>query len=166
MYGYYGEKLHVNGSLRVNQNCDQIPLQKSWTLSKICHAPNMWPHNSVGSGTCLISGRPGFLSCQSLNCFLLFYTLTSVSIFSILFSIHFLQYWQGEFIWQSELHRLVIIFFILMILMNDSVYHCKEKLDASHSGLKWLLRVPICSQPVRIISLLNFHPQVQSNKFQ
>ena len=166
MDGYYGEKLHVNGSLRVNQNCDQIPLQKSWILSKICHAPNMWPHNLVGSGTCLIPGRPGFLSCQSLNCFLLFYTLKSVSIFSILFSIHFLWYWQGEFIWQSELHRLVIIFFILMILMNDSVYHCKEKLDASHSGFKWLLRVPICSQPERIISLLNFHLQVQSNKFQ
>ena len=53
-----------------------------------------------------------------------------------------------------------------MILMNDSVYHSKEKLDARHSGFKWLLRVPICSQPVRTISLLNFHPQVQSNKFQ
>ena len=166
MYGYYGEKLHFNGSLRVNQNCDQIPLQKSWTLSKICHAPNIWSYNSVGSGTCLIPGRPGFLSCQSLNYFLPFYILTSVSIFSILFSIHFLWYWQGEFIWQSELHRLVIIFFILMILMNDSVYYCKEKLDASHSRFKWLLRVPICSQPVRIISLLNFHLQVKSNKFQ
>ena len=147
MCGYHGEKLHVNRSLRVNQNCDQIPLQKSWTLSKICHAPNMWLHNSVGSGTCLIPGRPGFLSCQSLNCFLPFYIPTSVSIFSIPFSIHFLWYWQGEFIWKSELHRLVIIFLILMILMNDSVYHCKEKLDASHSGFKWLLRVPICSQP-------------------
>ena len=166
MCGYHVEKLHVNRSLRVNQNCDQIPLQKSWTLSKICHAPNMWPHNSVGSGTCLIPGRPGFLSCQSLNCFLPFYILTSVSIFSMLFSIHFLWYWQGEFIWQSELHRLVLVFFILMILMNDSVYHCKEKLDASHSVLKWLLRVPICSQPVRIISLLNFHLQVKLNKFQ
>ena len=28
------------------------------------------------------------------------YTLTSVCIFSILFSIHFLMYWQGEFVKQ------------------------------------------------------------------
>ena len=30
------------------------------------------------------------------------YTLTSVCIFSILFSIHFLRCWQGEFVWQSR----------------------------------------------------------------
>ena len=30
------------------------------------------------------------------------YTLTSVYIFSILFSIHFLRCWQGEFVWQSR----------------------------------------------------------------
>ena len=30
------------------------------------------------------------------------YILTSVCIFSILFSIHFLRCWQGEFVWQSR----------------------------------------------------------------
>ena len=48
------------------------------------------------------------------------YTLTSVSIFSILFSVQFLWYWQGEFVWQSKLLKLVIICLILIILMNDS----------------------------------------------
>ena len=47
------------------------------------------------------------------------YTLTSVSIFSILFSVQFLWYWQGEFVWQSKLLELVIICLILVILRND-----------------------------------------------
>ena len=42
------------------------------------------------------------------------------SIFSILFSVHFLWRWQGEFVEQSKLLWLVIFPFILMILMNDS----------------------------------------------
>ena len=46
------------------------------------------------------------------------YTLTSVSIFSLLFSISFFWNWQGEFIWWSKLLRLVNISFIHMILMN------------------------------------------------
>ena len=33
---------------------------------------------------------------------LILYTLTSVCIFSILFSIHFLRRWQGEFVYQSK----------------------------------------------------------------
>ena len=48
------------------------------------------------------------------------YTLTSVSIFSILFSVQFLWYWQGEFVQQSKLLKLVIICLILIVLMNDS----------------------------------------------
>ena len=47
-------------------------------------------------------------------------TLTSVSIFSILFFVCFLWYWKREFIWRSMLLRLVIISFILMSLVNDS----------------------------------------------
>ena len=46
------------------------------------------------------------------------YTLISVSIFSILFSIRFFCHWQGEFIWKSKLRKLAIIFYFLMILMN------------------------------------------------
>ena len=42
------------------------------------------------------------------------------SIFSILFSVHFLWRWQGEFVEQSKLLWLVIFPFILMILINDS----------------------------------------------
>ena len=47
-------------------------------------------------------------------------TLTSVSIFSILFFVCFFWYWKREFIWRSMLLRLVIISFILMSLVNDS----------------------------------------------
>ena len=45
---------------------------------------------------------------------------TSVSIFSLIFSICYFCYWQREFIWRSKLLRLVIISFILMILANNS----------------------------------------------
>ena len=48
------------------------------------------------------------------------WTLTSVCIFSVLLSIYFLSYWQGEFVQQSKLLRLAIISFILVILMFDS----------------------------------------------
>lgn len=46
------------------------------------------------------------------------YSLTSVSIFSILFSVYFHRYWQGEFFKLFKLPTLPIIFFILVILMN------------------------------------------------
>ena len=48
------------------------------------------------------------------------WTLKSVCIFSVLLSIYFLSYWQGEFVQQSKLLRLAIISFILVILMFDS----------------------------------------------
>ena len=48
------------------------------------------------------------------------YTLTSVSIFCILFSICIFWYWQGEFTWRSQLLSLAIISFIFMILINSS----------------------------------------------
>ena len=57
---------------------------------------------------------------NSMENTLTLYTRTSVSIFSSLFSIHFLWSGQGEFVWQSKHHRLGIIFFILTISMNGS----------------------------------------------
>ena len=48
------------------------------------------------------------------------YTLTSVCIFSILFSIHFLRCWQGEIDPKQELLKLVFISFILFSFMFDS----------------------------------------------
>ena len=48
------------------------------------------------------------------------WTLKSVCIFSVLLSIYFLSYWQGEFVQQSKLLRLAIISFILVTLMFDS----------------------------------------------
>ena len=42
------------------------------------------------------------------------YTLTSVWIFSILFAIYFILYWQWEF-FKIKASEVVIIFFILMI---------------------------------------------------
>ena len=50
-----------------------------------------------------------------------FDTLTSVPIFSTLFFIHFVWYRQGEFFKQSKPLRVLIISFILMILIHDSV---------------------------------------------
>ena len=47
------------------------------------------------------------------------YTLTSVSIFSILASSRFFWSGLGEFVLQSKHFRLAIISFILVILMND-----------------------------------------------
>ena len=49
------------------------------------------------------------------------YTLTSVSIFSILFSIHFLRRWLENLFTNQRRFPLVIISFILMTLMWDSV---------------------------------------------
>ena len=45
------------------------------------------------------------------------YTLTSVFIFSMLFSVHILMCWQGEFVLQSRVSLVMIISFILMKLM-------------------------------------------------
>ena len=50
------------------------------------------------------------------------YTLTAVPIFSILFSVDFLWFWQGELTSQSKHLRLAIISFILTILMNNTVW--------------------------------------------
>ena len=61
------------------------------------------------------------------------WTLRSASIFSILFSVHFLWNRQGESIQQSMFLRLVIIYFILMISMNDSTVKLwNEKLHNGH----------------------------------
>ena len=59
--------------------------------------------------------------------------LSSVFIFSILCSVHFLCYWQGEFVWQSKLFRLAMISFILMVLIKSQHYYCKEKLTDGQS---------------------------------
>ena len=46
-------------------------------------------------------------------------TLTSVSIFFILFNIIFLRYWQGEFVEQSQASLVGNISIILVTLMSD-----------------------------------------------
>ena len=63
-----------------------------------------------------------------------FYTLTSVCIFSIVFFIHFLRCWQGEFVEQSRA-TLVGDHFLLFSWPQYVIqgWYCKEKLDASHS---------------------------------
>ena len=48
------------------------------------------------------------------------YNLTSVCIFSILFSIHFLMCWQGSLFNNHEILQFIIISLILMTLMFDS----------------------------------------------
>ena len=55
-----------------------------------------------------------------ISYFLTLYNQTSVCIFSILFSIHFLRHRQGEFLQQSRGSLVVIISFILMTLMWDA----------------------------------------------
>ena len=77
-----------------------------------------------------------------ISYFLTLYNQTSVCIFSILFSIHFLRHRQGEFLQQLRGSLVVIISFILMTLMWEMQHwYCKEKLDASHSScvINWLM---------------------------
>ena len=61
------------------------------------------------------------------------YHLASVCIFSILFSMHFLRCWQGEFIIDPELLQGVIISFIFVILMFNLGGYYKDKSDRSNS---------------------------------
>ena len=77
-----------------------------------------------------------------INVLLAHYILTSVCIFSILFSILFLRCWQGESVYQ-ELFYLVIVSFFLVTLMCDSRWYCKEKLDISHSKGQWVSTVSL-----------------------
>ena len=62
------------------------------------------------------------------------YSLTSAFIFSILFSVHLLRCWQGEFVYQSRV-SLVGDHFLYFhdIACVIQWWYCKEKLDASHS---------------------------------
>ena len=63
-----------------------------------------------------------------------FYTLTSVCIFSIVFFIHFLRCWQGEFVEQSRATSVgdhFLLFSWPQFVIQG--WYCKEKLDASHS---------------------------------
>ena len=64
---------------------------------------------------------------------LILYTLTSVCINSILFSIHFQRSWEGEFVLQSRgaLWWSSSLFSRLLGLIQG--WYCKEKLDAGHS---------------------------------
>ena len=58
------------------------------------------------------------------------YTLTSVSIFSLLSCIHFFDiHLENSFIQQSKLPRLPVIFLIFIIFKE----YCREKLYAGHS---------------------------------
>ena len=56
----------------------------------------------------------------SSNLLLTLYTLTSVCIFSILLSRHFLQCWQEEFVYQSRTSLVGDHFFILVTILCDS----------------------------------------------
>ena len=73
-------------------------------------------------------GKGFFFSEELFLCSITLYTLTSLPIFSTLFSIFFFWYWQGEFIWRSKLLRLAVIFFILMILINGSAVFLWEEI--------------------------------------
>ena len=80
-----------------------------------------------------------------------------MSIFSLLFPIHFLWYWQGEFMKQSKLLRLVIIFFILMFFTNNSIVFLYGKIRCCSMlvkpGTKLFFHSYFCSD-VLISSLL------------
>ena len=67
-------------------------------------------------------------------------TLTSAWQFSILFSIHFIMCWQGEFVFNNqEVLQFIIIAFILITLMFDSGVILKGEIRCkSLSGIKGL----------------------------
>ena len=68
------------------------------------------------------------------------YTLTSVCIFSILFSIHLLWGWQGEFVWQTQAALVGYHFLLISLVIFKCViqgWNCKEKLDTGYSFGSW-----------------------------
>ena len=81
----------------------------------------------------MCSSHKGELTITSWE--LTLYTLTSLCIFSILFSIHFQRCWQGEFLYQSKAF-LDGDHFLYSCDLNVWFrgWYCKEKLDARHSS--------------------------------
>ena len=74
-----------------------------------------------------------------LGTLLTLYILTSVCIFSILFSIHFLMCWQGNLFNNQEVLQFIIIAFTLITLMfNSGVILKGEMRYQSLSGIKGL----------------------------
>ena len=58
-----------------------------------------WPcYHTIGANTVRYMSGRNWLLCNFQLHYLTLYTLTSVCIFSILLSIHFLRCWQGEFV--------------------------------------------------------------------
>ena len=68
------------------------------------------------------------ISEKRFNVTLILYTLRSVCMFSILFSVQFLRCWQGEFVQQS-----IISFLFLTSIFNWRVIYYGKKLDVGHS---------------------------------
>ena len=91
-------------------------------LEFTCHATGKWKV-TVGISSAKNAKLLIWMKCSTSQIswwVLTLWTLASVCIFSVLLSIYFLSYWQGEFVQQSKLLRLAIISFILVILMFDS----------------------------------------------
>lgn len=124
-----------------NKHQDEITQNKNQTIQKLINQKLMFWTMNLDSLHPLASDTPGSFVCQSQYNFISgkkvqmshmpdisnfthkrpsVISLTSESIFSILLSIHFVWYWQGEFAYSSKLLGLAIISCILMIIMNDS----------------------------------------------
>ena len=82
---------------------------------------------------------------------LLILTQTSVCIFSILFSIHFLKCWQGEFSIASFVGDHFLLIFLVTLVCNSGVLLYKEIRSQSLVGVKgW--------NPFKHHTLLTIHP--------
>ena len=67
---------------------------------------------------------------------LILYTQTSVCIFSILFSIHFLKCWQGEFSIASFVGDHFLLIFLVTLVCNSGVLFYEEIRSQSLVGVK------------------------------
>ena len=67
---------------------------------------------------------------------LILYTQTSVCIFSILFSIHFLKCWQGEFSKASFVGDHFLLIFLVTLVCNSGVLFYEEIRSQSLVGVK------------------------------
>ena len=67
---------------------------------------------------------------------LILYTQTSVCIFSILFSIHFLKCWQGEFSIASFIGDHFLLIFLVTLVCNSGVLLYEEIRSQSLVGVK------------------------------
>ena len=113
--------LVTHGSLKVKSS---LGLHWFWFTAICYYSRNFYSflYKPIGTWSQVFSCKSDSLPIYTLSSHFNFtlYTLTSVCIFSILLSRHFLQCWQEEFVYQSRTSLVGDHFFILVTILCDS----------------------------------------------